>query len=66
MTRTYVVKGMSCNHCRSTVEKAIANLEGVESVSVDLSTGNAVVEGEVAPEVVKEAIEKAGFDCAGC
>jgi copper chaperone CopZ len=57
----YKVEGMSCNHCKSNVETNIAKLDGVTSVSADLSTGNVVVEGTSTEEQVKTVVESLGF-----
>ncbi|MDE6390373.1 MAG: permease [Duncaniella sp.] len=62
MKKTYHVKGMACNHCRATVEKQISALPGVTSVSVDLASGTATVEGDAEPEAVVNAIRLAGFE----
>ena len=35
------VKGMSCNHCRMSVTKALEALPGVSNVNVDLLSGKA-------------------------
>lgn len=56
------VEGMSCNHCRANVEKAISGLEGAEQVEVDLPTGRAVVHGNVTKEAVRVAVESIGFN----
>ncbi len=61
MKKIFHIEGMACAHCQSSVQKAIASLQGVESVSVDLKTGDAVVEGAVDDDQVKEAIFNAGF-----
>ncbi len=63
MTHTYTIKGMNCPHCRASVEKAIAGVEGVEEVTVSLADGNAVVSGSAAPEAISEAVRLAGFEC---
>ena len=59
---TLHVKGMSCNHCRTNVERAIAALPGVIAVSVDLPSATAVVEGDVLVEDVRQAVEAIGFE----
>ena len=43
MKHTYSITGMTCNGCKSQVEKAIANTTGVTEVTVDLDTASAVV-----------------------
>lgn len=57
----YYIEGLRCNHCRANAEKAIAQLEGVESAEVDLPTGQAVVRGRVSVEQVRKAVETLGF-----
>ena len=64
MTRTYDVTGMTCGGCVRSVEAVVGKLEGVEAVRVPLDAGKVEVEGEVAPERVVAAIEKAGFGAA--
>lgn len=61
-TQTFKVKGMACAHCKATVEKTVAALDGVKSVAVDLSDGTAVVSGDINPEKVAQAISLAGFE----
>jgi Cu+-exporting ATPase len=59
------VGGMSCANCSSTVEDAVGELDGVESVDVNYATDEGSVEYD--PEVVTlgeifEAIEGAGYE----
>lgn len=61
-TREYIIKGMSCPHCRATVAEGIAGVKGVRQVSVDLSTGKATVEGDQSDEDVAAAVRRVGFD----
>ena len=44
MKHTYYIKGMSCQGCRSHVEKSLASVPGVSNVSVDLEKANAQIE----------------------
>lgn len=60
-TRTYRIEGLRCNHCKANAEKAIAAIEGVEKVEIDLASGIAVVEGKVAEDDVRKAVEALGF-----
>lgn len=62
MTRTYKITGMNCAHCKATVEKAIAGVEGVEDFNVSLSEGQASVKGNHLDEKIIEAVTLAGFD----
>lgn len=59
------VKGMSCNHCKNNVEKAILQVEGIEKVEVDLPSGRAVIYGKADKEILIKAIESIGFEVVG-
>jgi len=61
------VKGMTCNHCRMSVTKALEALPGVSKVNVDQLSGKASFEADppLDPAVVKKAIEKIGFEVVG-
>jgi len=64
-TRTYTVKGMTCNHCRANTEKVIRTVPGVEAVSVDFQSGIATVTGDnIDDTAIREAVESIGFDLA--
>ncbi len=62
MTKEYIVKGMNCPHCQNSVQNAIAAVAGVESVTVNLSSGVATVEGNPDDEAIFAAVSAAGFD----
>ncbi len=61
-TLTVHIKGMSCNHCRTNVERAIASLPGVDEVHVDLASGKAVIAGQPDKEALRQAVESLGFE----
>lgn len=56
-----VVKGMTCGHCKAMVEKNLAKLPGVESVTVDLDSGRTVIHGHADEAAVREVVEDLGF-----
>lgn len=58
---TLKVEGMTCNHCKMRVEKALNGVSGVEKASVDLSKGEAVVVGNVNREELVKAVTDAGY-----
>ena len=66
MTRQVLnVEGMSCDHCKMAVTKAVGALEGVGSVEVSLENNTATVEFEenrIPLASIKEAIEAQGYD----
>ena len=57
----YNVTGMSCAACQTRVEKAVSNVEGVESCAVSLLTNSVGVEGSASPEAIIAAVEAAGY-----
>ncbi len=61
-TQRFVVKGMHCNHCKASVERAIAALPKVNSLTVDLSSGVVEVEGAASPESICSAVVSLGFE----
>ncbi len=56
------ITGMNCQHCRASVERAISSVEGVDNVSVDLTTGMACVDGNADADTIADAVRAAGFD----
>lgn len=58
------INGMSCNHCKMSVEKALGSIDGVEKVEVSLENKSAIVtlNKEVENSVLKSVIEDAGFE----
>lgn len=61
----YRIDGMSCNHCKNSVEKAIRGIEGVEEVEVILGKKEAVVTGTPNDDTVKKVVEELGFEFKG-
>ena len=57
----YNIKGMSCAACSARVQKAVEETDGVRSCSVNLLTNSMIVDGEVSPNVIIEAVKKAGY-----
>ena len=60
MKHTYQITGMTCNGCRSHVEKTLQEVEGVKNASVDLEKAEAVIEmkGHIPVEVFESALQK--------
>lgn len=61
---TYKVDGMTCAACSSAVERITGKLNGVESVSVNLTTGKMNItfdESVVTQDTIFLKIEKAGY-----
>lgn len=59
------VNGMSCSHCENSIKKSVGDLNGVDSVRVDLKIKKVSVEYDperVSIETIKETIEDQGYD----
>ncbi|MDP9750466.1 copper chaperone CopZ [Thermoanaerobacter pentosaceus] len=59
------VKGMTCNHCKMSVESALKKLNGVSKAVVDLDKGNVTVTydpSKVSIDDMKKAIIDTGYE----
>lgn len=63
--KTYVVKGMTCNHCVANVNKHLSEDNQVSKVDVDLPSGRVNIQGEISDNQVKAIIEDIGYEYAG-
>jgi Cu+-exporting ATPase len=62
------VEGMHCASCSAAVEKALAQLDGIESAAVNIATHKATVShipGQVRIDDMRAAVEAAGYGVAG-
>lgn len=59
-----IVNGMSCNHCKMSVEKALKKIDSVEDVEVNLETKEVIISSnkEIDNKVIEETIKEAGFE----
>ena len=69
-TKTYAVAGMTCGHCVSAVTEELAQLPGVQDVSVDLVTDgtssvHVVSETSLDDAQVRAAVDEAGYQLVG-
>jgi len=57
------IDGMSCNHCKMRIEKALSEIDGVKNVEVDIAGGFALVETskEIPEQLLREVIDDAGY-----
>ena len=44
--KTIKVEGMTCNHCKSTVETNLKKMPGISDIKVDLASGDVILEGD--------------------
>ncbi|WP_322054087.1 heavy-metal-associated domain-containing protein [Paraburkholderia bannensis] len=55
------VEGMSCQHCVGAVTRAIHEQDAAAKVQIDLTAGRVSVESSQSADVLKAAIDEAGY-----
>jgi copper chaperone len=65
MTRTFKVEGMSCGHCKQSVEGRLSEVPGIVAVEADPDAGTVRVDGEADDATISAAVEDAGYQFAG-
>jgi copper chaperone len=68
--QSFLVSGMTCDHCVTAVRDELSRLPGVSDVQVDLVPGaisTVIVTSDepVAESAVQEAVDEAGYDLVG-
>lgn len=65
-TATYLVEGMTCEHCVASVSEEVGGVPGVDAVAVDLASRRLEVSGTgFSDEGVRAAVEAAGYRVGG-
>ena len=60
------VKGMTCNHCKSTVENGIKGLPGIKNVDINLQEEQVTISAEQIDLIlIKSTVENLGYIFAG-
>jgi len=59
------IEGMTCMHCKMSVEKALKGVPGVTGARVDLAKKQAVVAGSADQAIMAKAVHEAGFKVVG-
>jgi copper chaperone len=65
-TVTLKVRGMTCDGCATSVEKALKSTDGVRDVRVSFERGRAVIkydDQKVTMDKLREVIQSTGFFC---
>jgi len=56
------IEGMSCSHCKTALETAIGQLDGVRAVEINLENNQARIEAEDdMTEIIRKTISEAGY-----
>jgi copper chaperone len=65
---TFTVEGMSCNHCKNSIESAVRALEGVTGAEVSLAENQVAItfdQNTITREDLETAITNAGYQVTG-
>lgn len=65
MVKKLPVEGMSCQHCKSSIETAVKQLEGVKEVTADYKEGFVIInyeENKIALDKLINEIEELGYE----
>jgi Cu2+-exporting ATPase len=67
LKKTMKIEGMMCGHCEAHTKKALEAVEGVKEAVVSHESGTAEVtlEKDVADDILKQAVEGAGYNVTG-
>jgi copper chaperone len=65
----FLVEGMTCSHCVSSVTEELTAVDGVEHVAVELRAGTASVvtvtsDRPISDDAIRAAVEEAGYSLA--
>ena len=59
---SFIVKGMTCNHCKETVTEAIRTCDGIQDVTINLESGETFIYGnKLDKEQIITSINNVGF-----
>ncbi|MFE5934195.1 heavy-metal-associated domain-containing protein [Streptomyces sp. NPDC056470] len=64
---TYKVAGVNSGHCKAIVSGALRELDAVDTVQVEISTGLITINSaaELDDKLIEETVEDAGYDYVG-
>ncbi|MFD8644148.1 MULTISPECIES: heavy-metal-associated domain-containing protein [Streptomyces] len=64
---TYKVVGVNSGHCKAIVSGALRELNAVDTVQVEISTGLITINSavELDDKLIEETVEDAGYDYVG-
>lgn len=64
ITKVMKIEGMSCDHCKRSVEKVLGTISGVDSACVDLARKTATIQlaVNVEDQLLLDAVNEEGFE----
>jgi copper chaperone len=66
VTSEYLVSGMHCHHCATSITEEVSAVSGVTDVKVDVDSGQLIVvsASEIPFESIEAAVDEAGYSVA--
>lgn len=64
-SNTYQVDGMTCNHCKNSVETNLVKLSNIEEALVNLENKTVTVKGNASAEEVQKLVDDLGYKYVG-
>ncbi len=61
MKKRIQLEGMSCGHCVAHVKETLEALENTTDIQVELGTQSVLVETGATDELIRQAIDEAGY-----
>jgi uncharacterized membrane protein YraQ (UPF0718 family)/copper chaperone CopZ len=61
-SKTYTVNGMTCNHCKNSVETNLVKANTIDEAIVDLEAKSVTVKGSATSDEVKAIVDGLGFE----
>ena len=60
----FKIKGMMCSGCENRVKNALENIDGIENVKADYTTGNVSIyyNNTIDKKIIEKAIEDIGYE----
>jgi len=66
LKRIFIVEGMTCSHCKNSVETNLSKLKDINSVTVNIQTNQVEIEGtNIDSDIIQEEIELLGYSFMG-
>ncbi len=65
MESKYIIDGMSCNHCKNSVETNLVKLEGIDTAQVDLASKSVIVKGNADANEIEKLVTDLGYTFKG-
>lgn len=61
MKKVYNIEGVKCGGCAAVVKEKLSDIEGVETVEVDIAKKKLIVVGTTGKEVLQKALSDTKF-----